>query len=148
VLDDYARMKARMVTDAPSGGMEYDGEVWDADRIRRTEAEHLDGGRRVLVTAAQHVATGALCAFNELAIGPDPTAVSHQEDTLVLAEHRGHRLGMLVKAAGLLAWRDMFPESPRVRTYNAEENRPMLSINEAVGFQPVAYEGAWKKVLA
>ena len=143
----YARMKARMVTDAPAGGMAYDEEDWDIDRVRRHEAEHADAGQTLLVTAAQHEATGELCAFNELSIGPDHTRPSHQEDTLVLAEHRGHRLGMLVKAAGLLTWRERFPDSPRVRTYNAEENRPMLAINEAVGFVPIAYEGAWKKAL-
>jgi RimJ/RimL family protein N-acetyltransferase len=146
-VDGYAWMKSRMSTDAPSAGLETDEEVWDATRLREHDAKYLDGGRRMLVTAAQHEATGELCAFNELVIGPDPATASHQDDTLVLGTHRGHRLGMLVKAKGLLAWRDLVPHSPRVITYNAEENRPMLDINEALGFTPRTYEGAWKKVL-
>ena len=146
-VDGYAWMKSRMSTDAPAGALEFDEEAWDAARLARHDATYIDGGRLLLVTAAQHIETGALCAFNELAIGPDRTAASHQEDTLVLKEHRGHRLGMLVKCAGLLRWRELVPESPRITTYNAEENRPMLDINEAIGFVPIAYEGAWKKVL-
>jgi len=146
-VDGYAWMKSRMSTDAPAAALEYDEETWDAARLVTHDAMYTDAGRHMLVTAAQHVETGALCAFNELVIGTDRTAASHQEDTLVLKEHRGHRLGMLVKCAGLLAWRDFAPESPRIITYNAEENRPMLNINEAIGFVPIAYEGAWKKVL-
>jgi GNAT superfamily N-acetyltransferase len=146
-VDGYAWMKSRMSTDAPAAALEFDEEAWDAARLARHDATSIDGGRLMLVTAAQHIETGALCAFNELAIGPDRAAASHQEDTLVLKEHRGHRLGMLVKCQGLLTWRELVPESPRITTYNAEENRPMLDINEAIGFAPIAYEGAWKKVL-
>ena len=146
-VDSFAWMKSRMVTDAPSADLEFDEEVWDAARVRRYEAGYTDAGRHMLVTAAQHVDTGELAAFNELVIGKDRTAATSQEDTLVVASHRGHRLGMLVKCAGLLAWNDVAPRSPRVLTYNAEENRPMLSINEAIGFAPISYEGVWKKVL-
>jgi GNAT superfamily N-acetyltransferase len=143
----YAWMKSRMSTDAPSADLVFDEEPWDAARIAQHDAKYTDVGRLILVTAAQHIATGELCAFNELVIGKDRTEATQQEDTLVLKEHRGHKLGTLVKCAGLLTWRTLAPDSPRVITYNAEENRPMLDINEAIGFTPIAYEGAWKKVL-
>lgn len=146
-VDGYAWMKSRMSTDAPSAALEFDEETWDAGRIAEHDARYTDSGRTLQVTAAQHIATGTLCAFNELVIGKDRTGATHQEDTLVLKEHRGHKLGTLVKCAALLSWREVAPQSPRVITYNAEENRPMLDINEAIGFAPIAYEGAWKKVL-
>ncbi|GAA1469631.1 GNAT family N-acetyltransferase [Microbacterium thalassium] len=143
----YGWMKSRMITDAPAAGLDFDEEDWDAARVARHDAIHLDGGRLLQVTAAQHIASGELVAFNELVIGRDRTRATHQEDTLVLKEHRGHRLGLLVKCAALMSWRRVAPDSPRVLTYNAEENRPMLDINEAIGFVPIAYNGAWKKVL-
>lgn len=147
-VEGYAWVKSRMSTDAPSADLEFDEEVWDAARIARHDQRFLDSGRSVLVTAAQHIDSGTLVAFNELVLGVDAAAASHQEDTLVLKEHRGHKLGQLVKCAGLTTWRAQdAPNSPKVITYNAEENRPMLDINEAIGFAPVAYSGAWKKVL-
>ncbi|KRA23579.1 histone acetyltransferase [Microbacterium sp. Root61] len=147
-IEGYAWMKSRMITDAPAAAMEFDEEVWDAARLARHDSMYTDVGRTLQVTAAQHVETGALVAFNELVIGKDRTTATAQEDTLVLKEHRGHRLGLLVKCAGLAAWHEVAPESPRVITYNAEENRPMLDINETIGFVPVAYNGAWKKTLS
>lgn len=143
----YAWMKQHMSTDVPDADLDMPAEKWDAERVARHDDRYIQRGTTVLVTAAQHIATGELCAYNELSIGRDARAVTHQEDTLVLSAHRGHRLGMLVKTAGLLTWRAQHPESPTVITYNAEENRPMLDINEAIGFVPVAYEGAWKKDL-
>lgn len=146
-VDGYAWMKSRMVTDTPAAAMEFDEEAWDSARIALHDRRYTDADRTLHVVAAQHLATGELCAFNELVIGPDRSGVTHQEDTLVLAAHRGRRLGMLVKTENLLAWSGIAPASPRVMTYNAEENRPMLDINEAIGFTPTAYIGAWKKVL-
>ena len=146
-VDGLAWMKSRMSTDAPAAGLEFDEEVWDADRVARHERRWIDGGMTALVTTAQHIASGGLVAFNELVIGGDGSGPTHQEDTLVLKEHRGHKLGQLVKCAALVRWREIAPLSAKVITYNAEENRPMLDINEAIGFRPAGYEGAWKKTL-
>lgn len=143
----YCDLMSRMSTDAPAGGLVWDAERWDAARLRRHEKSILDGGRFGSIMAAEHVASGRLVAFTELFVDAARTGITEQAATLVRRDHRGHRLGLWVKAANLLAWRALAPDSPGVSTSNAEENRHMLAINEALGFVPVSYTGGWKKVL-
>jgi hypothetical protein len=54
---------------------------------------------------------------------------------------------MLVKVANIQQLAEHSPESSLIITDNAEENRPMLDVNEAVGFRAIGYEGAWKKTV-
>lgn len=65
-----------------------------------------------------------------------------------MREHRGHRLGMLLKIANIQHLQERHPGHPQITTFNAEENRFMLDVNEAVGFVAFAYEGAWLKKLS
>ena len=144
---DVALLHNRMSVDMPQGGLDVTEETWDEARVIANDERMEAGGRRLLTVAAEHVPTGRLAGFSVLWLPADRSRPVGQEDTLVLSEHRGHRLGMLMKIANLQELIRSSPETTMVFTGNAEENRHMLSVNEAVGFHAIGYEGAWKKVL-
>jgi GNAT superfamily N-acetyltransferase/RimJ/RimL family protein N-acetyltransferase len=146
--DDVALVMNRMSTDAPAGNLEIEEEPWDADRVRQRDESRATAGRIGLVAAVEHIPTGRLVAYSGMSISRDDRSrPAHQGDTLVMKEHRGHRLGTIVKIVNIQQLAEISPETPCIITDNAEENLPMLSVNEAVGFEAVAYSGAWKKVL-
>jgi len=144
-VPDVALLNTRMSTDAPIGAMTEEEDQWDDARVRADDALSAVSPRRLLVAAVLHVPTGRLAGFNELSVPAEASRPVSQEDTLVLREHRGRRLGMLLKAANLLRLEREAPGHPSVITFNAEENRPMLAVNEAVGFVAVGYEGGWTR---
>ena len=59
-----------------------------------------------------------------------------QQDTAVLPAHRGHRLGVWMKAANLSRLTADHPRISRVTTSNAADNEHMLRVNQQVGFKP------------
>lgn len=143
----YARLRVRMSEDAPTAGMDWEREAWDADRVREDESTLGRGGAQSAVAAAVHRHTGELVAYTVLTWRPQVPESLIQQDTLVAAEHRGHRLGMLVKAANLRRAQEKWPSARSVLTWNASENQHMLAINTALGFKPAGYEGEWQKRL-
>ncbi len=147
-LDAMAVLFSRMVTDAPMGALDYEPEPWDAERVRRWLSWTLvDREEHVTIVVAEHVPTGVLAAHTELAYGAPDEPCAFQQATLVRADHRGHRLGMAVKAANVLLARWHQPALRRIHTDNAEENAPMLAINVALGFAPAGVSAAWQKRL-
>jgi GNAT superfamily N-acetyltransferase len=145
--DDLALLYTRMSTDAPTAGLEEPEDVWTAQRLTDEETFRSTSPRRVLTAAALHEPSGHLVAFTQLSVPAENDRSVGQEDTLVLREHRGQRLGMLLKTANLEYLAQEAPGHPSVTTFNAEENRHMLAVNEALGFVPMGSEGAWKRVV-
>ena len=148
LLEGFARVRAKLSTDIPAGDLVIEEEVWDAARVRRREERFAAMGMIVSIAVVEHVPTGELVAYNDIGIvAAEADGPTHQFGTVVVKEHRGHRLGAVVKCANLLRWREIAPRSTRISTFNAEENAHMLAINIAIGFEPVSYAGAWKKVI-
>lgn len=146
LLDRFAALKARMSIDVPQSGIALDREAWTGDRVRAQERELEDRGEPLLVTAAQHIASGELAAYTEIAVPADGDK-AEQYDTLVAVPHRGHRLGTLVKLQNIHELAVHAPYITRLLTWNADENVPMLAINRAFGFQLHALTGHWQKVV-
>ncbi|MEV7646504.1 GNAT family N-acetyltransferase [Arthrobacter sp. NPDC089319] len=146
-LDGYAALRQRMSTDVPLGELDFEEEAWDAARVRHKEANLQRMNGRSLVVAVRHVPTGELVGHTVLEWFPEQPEVVYQEDTLVLRAHRGHRLGLWMKARNLQRLAESWPPGRRLYTWNAAENSNMLDINIALGFTPAGYEAAWQKKL-
>lgn len=144
-VDELAGLRTKISTEAPSAGMEQAEDLWTAARVRSFDDLWETSPRSLLITAAIHNATARLVGYTELDVPADPDHAVEQVDTLVLTGHRGHRLGMLMKLTNLRELATRFPDHGYVETMNAEENRHMLDVNEAVGFAPVSYAARWRK---
>jgi GNAT superfamily N-acetyltransferase len=133
-LARYAEVENAMA-DAPHDAGE-ENTVWDADRVR----EQMDDirerqGRRVYTLAALHDASGEMAAVTSVEPDLDNPGWGHQQITAVTRKHRGHRLGLLVKAA-MLDWLAVAePGIERIVTYNAAANDHMVAINEELGYE-------------
>lgn len=141
LLDDRALLGRRMSTDAPSGDVPVEEEHWDAARVREDEAATAAGGRTVLTGAA--VRDGRLVACTELHVPVEHSERAHQGATPVLREHRGHRLGARTKVAVLRELAATLPEVRRISTYDSGGNRPVVAVNEALGFRRAGGLSTW-----
>ncbi|MFF1572920.1 GNAT family N-acetyltransferase [Leifsonia sp. NPDC058292] len=146
LVAEFAAIKERMTVDVPQSGIALDDEAWTADRVRAHETELIARGEPLLVTVAQHIPSGRIAAYTELAV-PDDGDKAEQYDTLVTAPHRGHRLGTLVKLENLDRLAEHAPHIRRLLTWNAAENTPMLAVNDAFGFRLHGLTGNWQKSL-
>lgn len=141
-LADQARLSGAMADAPMDEGVEP--EAWDPERIRNLEEICLGTGQQFYSVAARHDKTGRLVAITQIFTDPGTPDWGFQMVTAVLPEHRGHRLGLLVKAEmlGLLTANE--PAIRHIVTGNADSNRHMIAINEQLGFTPSAVYRNWE----
>jgi RimJ/RimL family protein N-acetyltransferase len=130
------------MNDAPSNEG-WEDHRWDTDRVRERHdgVVRLSTVRRYSV-AARHEETGEVAALTQVYIDPGVRWLGQQGLTAVTRPHRGHRLGLLTKAAMLEWLAEAEPALERIITGNADSNSYMISVNETLGFELL--EPAWQ----
>jgi GNAT superfamily N-acetyltransferase len=133
-VESFGRALSRVMSLIPQGDLGLEDREWTVERVRSAEQRRVDVG---------------LATFESVAVAPDDTVVgltgvrvsthdpvrAHIGVTMVLPEHRGHRLGLATKLASHRALRAAFPGCRLVVTSNAEVNTHMNAINEALGYR-------------
>jgi GNAT superfamily N-acetyltransferase len=136
--DEYLARCAEVenaMADAPHD-LGEEPEVWDADRYREQVDDLREKrGKHVYTLAALHDASGEMAAITAVEADRDNPEWGHQQLTAVTRKHRGHRLGLLVKAAMLDWLAAAEPELEHIVTGNAAINQHMIAINEQLGYQ-------------
>lgn len=144
VVEDIAVLDSRVNADIPTGDLHVEPEKVDAARIRASERARLSRGLRQYNTAVRHDASGAIVALTTLVFREGDPYCGSQNITIALPEHRGHRLGTVVKLENLAYARAGEPQLRQIDTWNATTNTYMVAINQAMGFRPVDVMPVWQ----
>jgi GNAT superfamily N-acetyltransferase len=141
-VDDQVLLSAAMADAPRDEGVDH--EEWDAERITALERVCLATGQQFYSVGARHQATGRLVAITQVSVESGTPEWGFQMITAVLPMHRGHRLGLLVKAEMLDVLAAHEPTVRHILTGNAASNDHMVAINEQLGFTVADAFRSWE----
>jgi GNAT superfamily N-acetyltransferase len=145
-LNHVVTIEAAMADAPRDDGVEPS--VWTAERVLESEETMVKHGLTLYSAAARHDATGELAALTQVCTEADTPGWAFQQLTAVRPEHRGHRLGLLVKIAMLDLLAVHEPAVRHIQTDNAGSNAHMVAINEQLGFTIAGTSRHWELDLA
>ncbi len=135
------------INDAPTDDLDLEDEVFTPERLAEYESGVERRGNTLYRLVARHRETGALGGHTVVAVERARPAIADQHDTAVARTHRGHRLGLLLKAGMLLWLAEAEPQVETIDTWNAESNDHMIAVNELLGYRVLGRELQFQKSL-
>jgi hypothetical protein len=82
-----------------------------------------------------------------LCVAESAPSIANQEDTSVMREHRGSRLGLLMKCDMVRWLRAERPDVTATQTWNALDNTHMIAVNDALGCRVVGVNRGYGRAL-
>lgn len=137
LVDGLVTLESRMSIDPPMGDMAWEPEHHDTARWRAAEVAAIGRQRTSYGAAVVHDATGDVAGYTMCALDADVPEHAWQWATIVLPDHRGHRLGLRLKADMLRRLRTELPDLRTFDTWNAADNTHMIAVNAELGFEPL-----------
>lgn len=133
------------INDAPLDDLDLEDESYEPERVRRYEEVTELRNRTLHRVLARSRDTGEIVGHTAIAVERARPWIAAQGDTTVVPAHRGHRLGMLLKAEMVLWLTEVEPAVETVDTWNAESNTHMVAVNELLGYRWMARELQFQK---
>jgi hypothetical protein len=134
VLGELVEVTAA-INDAPMGALTYEDEKFDGQRLADFETAVKGRGEREYRVLARQRKTGEVGGHTMVVVHPLRPEVGGQADTAVARQHRGHRLGLLLKIDMMRWLADVEPQLKIIETWNNVDNNFMINVNEALGYR-------------
>lgn len=136
----YGVLLRQLELDEPDEDVVHEAPEYTPERIRTAEDRKERKGMRSLVAVA--LAPDGSFAGNSVVEfhGGARTTLGFQENTLVMPDHRGHRLGYALKVTTHRMLATHAPHLRRLVTWNSHVNPWMIQINEDLGYRAVGRE--------
>ncbi|MGW1047251.1 GNAT family N-acetyltransferase [Streptomyces sp. NPDC002547] len=135
LADTFVTSRSAM-NDTPSGGFDFHAVPWDLEHVRAAVAAVGKRGDVLHTVVAVSETDGVIAGYTELAVPGDGEGDAQHYGTAVLPEHRGHGLGLWMKAASVRHARERYPILDGLLTDTADNNPHIRRINDTLGYLP------------
>jgi mycothiol synthase len=139
---------ANAMNDMPKGDLRFADQRFTEEQLRDRESYLKQAGIEWWLIVAIDERTGEGAGFTEVSYDPRVAHVIQQGGTGVTQAHRGHKLGLWMKAVMLERILAERPAAKYIRTGNANVNKNMLEINTDLGFRHAWSTTLWQLPLA
>ena len=143
-LEGFTKLYNDFWNSIPTGSLDYEYEELTPKRLRNGMESKIKRGWKNWIMVARHKTSGEYAGFTSLLYTGFNPEMLNQGNTGVAIKHRNRGLGRWLKAALIKHVLTKMPGVKKIRSENDVTNKPMLNINNMMGFKPIYSESYWQ----